>query len=303
MFDNVRDESEFVEWGYGGAGSVRNSGAGGKWSKLQSGDKIVVGGYDATERGRQGSRKSEGDSPSKPAQDDDDGSGMAWLKKRRETREKEKKEQEERERQKAAAAAQAEAESTGDGTTAAVTADAEAPVPVPSDVDEVASPELAEAAPSSPPTIPHAPTPLPPVDDAAKSSEHVHTAVTIPAPGSKHHHARTLSSDVAIGLKTPTTLSREPTLEAISVPRISPEPDADDTSDEKTASEGDMVDVSASSGASTATSETSTNASASDEEDGDEEDEKEEEQHVSVIIILIRLGSWDWILIFFFCDM
>ncbi|KAK0225183.1 hypothetical protein EDD85DRAFT_223695 [Armillaria nabsnona] len=58
LFANAPDaEPEFVEWGYGGMGSVKSSKeAGGKmWGKLQSEDR-----------------------------DDDDGGGMAWVKKRRE---------------------------------------------------------------------------------------------------------------------------------------------------------------------------------------------------------------------------
>ncbi|KAG7452987.1 uncharacterized protein BT62DRAFT_1070684 [Guyanagaster necrorhizus] len=76
-------EPEFVEWGYGGMGSVKSSReAGGKmWGKLQS----------------------------EARDDDDDGGGMAWVKKRREERErkareereaKEKEEREAREKEK-----------------------------------------------------------------------------------------------------------------------------------------------------------------------------------------------------------
>lgn len=74
-------EPEFSEWGYGGMGSVSNSG---EYSKLQS-KSSAVGNDD----------------------DEDDGSGMAWLRKRKEKREREEREKKEAE---AAAAAAAEAE-------------------------------------------------------------------------------------------------------------------------------------------------------------------------------------------------
>ncbi|KAK0210279.1 hypothetical protein DFS33DRAFT_1292017 [Desarmillaria ectypa] len=69
LFANAPDaEPEFVEWGYGGMGSVKSSKeAGGKmWGKLQS-----EGG------------------------NDDDGGGMAWVKKRREERERKAREERE----------------------------------------------------------------------------------------------------------------------------------------------------------------------------------------------------------------
>ena len=75
VFDNIPDkEPEFVEWGYGGMGSVRS---GGMWAKVQSDQKNFLG-----ERGRAGA----------PAADDD-GSGMGWVKKRREERERQKREE------------------------------------------------------------------------------------------------------------------------------------------------------------------------------------------------------------------
>lgn len=81
-FANIRDEEpEFVEWGHGGMGSVRNKGLGStQWARLQSDKKLSIGHDDGT-----------------VAEDEDDGSGMNWVKKRREQREREKKEREERE--------------------------------------------------------------------------------------------------------------------------------------------------------------------------------------------------------------
>lgn len=81
-FANARDEAdpEFVEWGYGGMGSVRNgSGVGhGVWGRLQS-EGTALGGSGKTDD-----------------EELDDGSGMGWVRKRRE--QKEKKEREEKER-------------------------------------------------------------------------------------------------------------------------------------------------------------------------------------------------------------
>lgn len=82
-FANARDEEpEFVEWGYGGMGSVKgatSAGAHGRWGRLH-GQSVTT----AT-----AANKSE---------DEDDGSGMAWIKKRREQREREKREREEGEK-------------------------------------------------------------------------------------------------------------------------------------------------------------------------------------------------------------
>jgi hypothetical protein len=82
FFDNISDkEPDFVEWGYGGMGSVR---AGGMWAKVQSDRKFFDGHGD--ERGRRAASNSVAD-------DEDDGSGMGWVKKRREERERKKREE------------------------------------------------------------------------------------------------------------------------------------------------------------------------------------------------------------------
>ncbi|GJJ12226.1 hypothetical protein Clacol_006467 [Clathrus columnatus] len=79
-------EPEFVEWGYGGMGSVANSVTKGQrahgvdWAKVQSSEKF--NGHDAD--------------------DADDGSGMQWVKRRREQREREKRERERHESSKQA---------------------------------------------------------------------------------------------------------------------------------------------------------------------------------------------------------
>ena len=81
-------EPEFVEWGYGGMGSVnddhsrvRNGSVGSvgpDWAKLQSRGKVLGEGDDADPDG-------------------DDGSGMGWVRRRREQREREMRDKENRE--------------------------------------------------------------------------------------------------------------------------------------------------------------------------------------------------------------
>lgn len=93
-FANVRDEPEFVEWGYGGMGSISCSNDS-KYSVLAKGtpallahghaQKVVVGG------GRDGAareRKGGVGIPDLVGGDDDDGSGMGWVRKRRQERER-----------------------------------------------------------------------------------------------------------------------------------------------------------------------------------------------------------------------
>ncbi|KAI0736791.1 hypothetical protein C8Q72DRAFT_767840 [Fomitopsis betulina] len=82
-FANARsEEPEFVEWGYGGMGSVKSSGDGASvWAKVQSGG-VNIGAHE----------QPSGPSRPRPAgDDDDDGSGMAWVKKRRQLKEQENK--------------------------------------------------------------------------------------------------------------------------------------------------------------------------------------------------------------------
>jgi len=81
LFANApRTDPEFVEWGYGGMGSVqgaRSAGAGSKWERLQGGE----------------------------LDDNDDGGGMAWVKQRREERARKAREAKEKEEKEAAEAA------------------------------------------------------------------------------------------------------------------------------------------------------------------------------------------------------
>jgi hypothetical protein len=84
-FASARDaEPEFVEWGYGGMGSVKNAAGSGSamWGRLQSQGGVMVGSVEGAP----------------VVEDDDDGSGMAWVRKRREKRERERLAREEAEK-------------------------------------------------------------------------------------------------------------------------------------------------------------------------------------------------------------
>ncbi|RPD59227.1 hypothetical protein L226DRAFT_546485 [Lentinus tigrinus ALCF2SS1-7] len=184
-FANVRtDEPEFVEWGYGGMGSVKNTaGQNSMWSRVQAGD-------DAAGLARKST-------------DEDDGSGLSWVKRRREQREREKKEQAEREK------AEAEAKAKEEGATeTAPEGEGEAEAKVAAEEQEqeedgertIQEKEHAPVVdPSAVPLPPSAPS-SPLVPDATKP-EHITQAVTIPAPHShshshshhRHHHSHSHS--------------------------------------------------------------------------------------------------------------
>ncbi|ESK86753.1 hypothetical protein Moror_15171 [Moniliophthora roreri MCA 2997] len=185
-------DNEFVEWGYGGAGSVRNQkdGVGGRvWNRLA----------------QEGSMYQE-----------DDGSGMGWVKRRREQRErearekaeKEAKEKEEREKaekeqQQEDLSASVSSESTlTSGTSEAgaetdVTTPPESPVQVVSDVGE--DEKKPEYVPTPTPVPSNQPTPTPsrqqslltpipsststpPPPSSTKVDDHVTRAVNVPMP-------------------------------------------------------------------------------------------------------------------------
>ncbi|KAF8810087.1 hypothetical protein BYT27DRAFT_6500691 [Phlegmacium glaucopus] len=92
-FANIRDEEpEFVEWGYGGMGSVKgakSAGVSGNWDRLHGGSAMGSGDGTRTDMGAGAADA-----------DLDDGGGMAWLKKRKEERERKAREQKENEAEK-----------------------------------------------------------------------------------------------------------------------------------------------------------------------------------------------------------
>lgn len=150
------EEPEFIEWGFGGMGSVSNGG-GSVWSKLQSNAGVSVGACDEPSwGGSTGSGTSSGGS-GRGADDFDDGSGMAWVRRRKEKREQERKEREEQERKEREAAAEKE------NVDVEQSADEEA-----SKVGDVAD-----------------------VKDVKEREEHITQAVTVPAPSHHHIHHHT----------------------------------------------------------------------------------------------------------------
>ncbi|KAI0781412.1 hypothetical protein BD413DRAFT_608560 [Trametes elegans] len=183
-FANVRsEEPEFVEWGYGGMGSVKSSaGQSEIWSRVQKGT-VAIGGDDSSSWGTP-----------KTSMDEDDGSGMTWLKKRREQREREKKEREEREKAEAAAKeseepaeAQGEVQSKPEAETASP-----APEAAPATANENASVTPTPAAPT--PMLTEEPKELK-AQPSQTHDEHITQTVNIPAPAPhlRHHHSHSHS--------------------------------------------------------------------------------------------------------------
>ncbi|KAG6864557.1 hypothetical protein C0991_008670 [Blastosporella zonata] len=201
-FASARDEDpEFVEWGYGGMGSVRGGRQAGvtdtnpktrtRWERLQSDGTFMTGVAGGEKKGVGGTTKPADD-------DDDDGSGMGWVKKRKEQREKEKREQEERE------------------------ASERTPQPEPPKSESV-----------EPPIIVHAP------EDTTTPLEHNLTTVTIPTHLPRHHshpHRRTASrtsSMETVPMLPPTTSVPSP-LAREDLPSSSSESDSEyDDNDEE----------------------------------------------------------------------
>ena len=91
-FANARDEEpepEFVEWGYGGMGSVKGAKSAGvsgtNWDRLHGNGSVSIGSVNGSKQEGSGGQEKEDEKG-------DDGSGMGWVKKRREKREREERE-------------------------------------------------------------------------------------------------------------------------------------------------------------------------------------------------------------------
>ncbi|KAL4065241.1 hypothetical protein J3A83DRAFT_435110 [Scleroderma citrinum] len=128
FFATARDEPEFVEWGYGGMGSVRAGGEVGSavWKGLHSNSGLPTSpsnitaaatpspgsGHTGTGRRRMTQTVPECGmgNVSVGGGDEDDGSGMGWVKRRREAREREAREKAEREARERGAAVEGEKE-------------------------------------------------------------------------------------------------------------------------------------------------------------------------------------------------
>ncbi|KAI0818490.1 hypothetical protein BC629DRAFT_656533 [Irpex lacteus] len=180
LFATARSDPEFVEWGYGGMGSVKTAASVGntKYSRVQGSAAIgsaEENGWGSAQRGRQ------------PADDDDDGSGMAWLKRRREERERAKAEAAEKAAAEAAVQDAVEMQEDVKDDHAeekhdAEVADPDPPAPV---TQEKQVEEAVIDAVESKTESEEQPTPIAVSEDA----EHVTTAVKIPAhtPSPRHH--------------------------------------------------------------------------------------------------------------------
>ncbi|OCH89076.1 hypothetical protein OBBRIDRAFT_836065 [Obba rivulosa] len=183
LFASARsDEPEFVEWGYGGMGSVKAAASTTMWAKVQ-GSGVSVGAHDSGGEGwgaraRAASAAVDGAPAAVAAgrshaatDPEDDGSGMAWLKRRREQREREKKEHEEHEEEKEKKEVPQEKENGKE------------------EVQE----QTEEVAPSR--------TSI----EKTLSQEHITTAVTLPAlyhhHSHHHHHGSHVSAEAAPGVQ------------------------------------------------------------------------------------------------------
>ncbi|OBZ75131.1 hypothetical protein A0H81_04839 [Grifola frondosa] len=169
-FANVRtEEPEFVEWGYGGMGSVKGGGVGSSvWARVQTGNSSLM---------------------AKAAADEDDGGGMAWVKKRREQREKEKREREEREQEQQSQNSEQEQEREQEQEEEHEQAKAEGVRAEKAESGEqrIALEHPTSAQSTASPTPLTSPCPSSPAPHAHAEGAHITTAVTIPAP---HHHHR-----------------------------------------------------------------------------------------------------------------
>ncbi|EJD06132.1 uncharacterized protein FOMMEDRAFT_18326 [Fomitiporia mediterranea MF3/22] len=181
LFANIKDtEPEFVEWGHGGMGSVRNTAGAGssKYAALQSNRKLSVGHDDGS-----------------GAADDDDGGGMGWVRRRREARERERKEREEREaREKTATEGKTEPDSDGSRTGEREESKPEhdtkevlGPVS-PKDASEDKERRLSRVSEETQAVVEQAEQME---EKDKKGKEHVYTAVNVPAP--RPHNGRSNS--------------------------------------------------------------------------------------------------------------
>ncbi|KAI8999070.1 hypothetical protein BD414DRAFT_505647 [Trametes punicea] len=314
-FANVRsEEPEFVEWGYGGMGSVKSSaGQSQIWSRVQKGN-VAIGGGDQSAWGARSA-----------AAEEDDGSGMAWVKRRRQQREREQREREEREK------AEAEARKSKVASEIAEQKDADE-----AKADAMESPEAESEGVSTAPTsatatvtaspISSTPLPLETPQTAAPYEEHITQTVSIPAPTPhhRHHHShshphhhhglplslilpnveRRESADTARGL--PFVLSSS----AVATP-VSAGEAAEDSQDTPIAGGARLRKESITEGeggellSSSATSTTSTSTTSEDIEDsedgpkgseggygeGDEDEEEEEEEEEQLLKERSRLTA------------
>ncbi|KAJ7063631.1 hypothetical protein C8F01DRAFT_1368147 [Mycena amicta] len=175
-FGNARDEDpQFVEWGYGGMGSVRHGVGSAAWNRVQAGGAPKTNGTSAKGSGDVHVGMGvvgDGD------EDGDDGSGMGWVRRRREAREREAKERAEKEKEDQQKNDVVDADSSKDDT------NSDPGIPTPT---ATGSAVLSSSPISTPQPLPDVPSSLP--DTPTQEEEHVLRAVNLPAGFRGHHHS------------------------------------------------------------------------------------------------------------------
>jgi len=194
-FANVRDEPEFVEWGYGGMGSVNGS-SNSKYSVLATGtpallshaqpQRVTVGG------GRGGAARAtvERQDAVAGAVDEDDGSGMGWVRKRRQERERLAREKEAQERRASAEARRSGelSRSSLDDSPSLDTYSRRTSTDGSSALDTASTDVSTLAASSAPTTPPSTTDTLPELNTEDEQEQHILQAIRLSPKHTHHHH-------------------------------------------------------------------------------------------------------------------
>ena len=207
-FANARDEEpEFVEWGYGGMGSVKgakSAGVGNNWDRLQGGSAMGTHDKSRIDVGVGGVSAGMGATDV----DLDDGSGLAWVKRRK--AERERKAREEKEREKGENVAEKEISESQDNT------------PIPTRSATLESIPAVLTIPIPPSAVAH----IPPIDlDQGGVTPSRHPSQLGVSTSSSLHPSSSLAEDNAEGAGTShlhNTHENERVLQAITVPVRAP---------------------------------------------------------------------------------
>ncbi|KAF7301680.1 hypothetical protein MIND_00733500 [Mycena indigotica] len=183
-FGNARDDDpEFVEWGYGGMGSVRHGVGSSAWKSVQAGGAKTNGSSTKGEVYVGMGVVGDGD------EDDDDGTGMGWVRRRREAREREAREREEKEKQAQEKDQVSNAE--GERSSGSMEEDGLA-TPTATEPRSTLAPAASDiSTPLATPMAPHNSSSL--AGTPTLEGEHDLRAVTLPAGFRGHHHSHSHS--------------------------------------------------------------------------------------------------------------